>query len=92
MIFEFSESSFNAVVPGDSVPASAGYERGMGSIPALGRSLGGGNGNLLLPGKSYGQRNLVGYSPWDCKELDTTELLSVPAHVGIISKGVNGRK
>ena len=27
---------------------------------------------LLLPGK-YGQRSLVGYSPWDCKESHTTE-------------------
>ena len=30
---------------------------------------------VLLPGKSHGQRNLVGYSPWGCKELDTTEWL-----------------
>ena len=29
----------------------------------------------LLPGKSHGQRSLVGYSPWGCKELDTTERL-----------------
>ena len=28
---------------------------------------------LFLPGESHGQRKLVGYSPWDCKELDTTE-------------------
>ena len=27
----------------------------------------------LLPGESNGQRNLVGYSPWGSKELDTTE-------------------
>ena len=27
----------------------------------------------LLPGKSHGQRSLVGYSPWDCKESDMTE-------------------
>ena len=27
----------------------------------------------LLPGKSHGQRSLVGYSPWGCKESDTTE-------------------
>ena len=27
---------------------------------------------LLLPGKSHGQRSLVGYSPWDPKESDTT--------------------
>ena len=30
---------------------------------------------VLLPGKSHGQRSLVGYSPWDCKESDTTERL-----------------
>ena len=28
-----------------------------------------------LPGKSYGQRSLVGCGPWGCKELDTTEQL-----------------
>ena len=27
----------------------------------------------FLPGKSHGQRNLAGYSPWGCKELDATE-------------------
>ena len=26
-----------------------------------------------MPGESHGQRSLVGYSPWDCKESDTTE-------------------
>ena len=24
---------------------------------------------VFLPGKSHGERNLVGYSLWDCKEL-----------------------
>ena len=28
-----------------------------------------------LPGKSHGQRSLVGYILWGCKELDTTEWL-----------------
>ena len=28
---------------------------------------------VLLPGKSHGQRSLVGYSPWGLKESDTTE-------------------
>ena len=28
---------------------------------------------VFLPGKYYGQRSLVGYSPWGCKQLDTTE-------------------
>ena len=28
---------------------------------------------VLLPGKSHGQRSLVGYSSWGCKELNKTE-------------------
>ena len=44
-----------------------------GSIPGSGRSPGEGNGNPLLPGKSHGQRSLVGYSPWGQKELEVTE-------------------
>ena len=28
---------------------------------------------VFLPGDSYGQRSLAGYSPWGCKELDMTE-------------------
>ena len=28
---------------------------------------------VFLPGESHGQRSLVGYSLWGCKELDTTE-------------------
>ena len=45
-------------------------------IPGLGRSPGGGNGNLfniLDWGKSHGQRSLEGYSPWGHKESDMTE-------------------
>ena len=29
--------------------------------------------SVFLPGKLHGQKSLVGYSPWDCKESDTTE-------------------
>ena len=28
---------------------------------------------VFLPGESQGQRSLAGYSPWGCKESDTTE-------------------
>ena len=62
-----------------SPPASSGDtgDTGdMGSIPGLGRSAGEGNGNPLqysCLGKSYGERSLVGYSPWGLKELDMTE-------------------
>ena len=33
-----------------------------------------------MPGKSHGQRNLVGYSPWDLKESDMTEQLYSLTH------------
>ena len=36
---------------------------------------------ICLPGKSHGQRNLMGYSPWGHKELNTTELLSTHTHI-----------
>ena len=46
---------------------------------------------VLLPGKSHGQRNLVGYSPWGCKELDMTKRLhretQIKVQWGIISQG-----
>ena len=51
----------------------------LGSIPGLGRSPGGGHGNLLWYScleNPHGERGLVGYSLWGCKELDTTEQLS----------------
>ena len=35
---------------------------------------------VFLPGESHGQRSLVGYSPWGCKELDMTEQLNLPRY------------
>ena len=32
---------------------------------------------VFLPGESHGQRSLAIHSPWDCKESDMTEQLSV---------------
>ena len=34
----------------------------------------------FLPREPHEQRSLAGYSPWDCKELDTTERLSRAQH------------
>ena len=31
---------------------------------------------VFLPEESYGWRSLEGYSPWGCKELDTTDQLN----------------
>ena len=36
--------------------------------------------SVFLPGKSHGQRSLVGYSPWGRWELDTTEWLHFHFH------------
>ena len=32
---------------------------------------------VFLPGEFHGQRSLADYSPWGCKELDTTERLTL---------------
>ena len=65
--------------------ASAGIESAynagdLGSIPGSGRSPGEGNGDpphsKFLPGEFHGQRSLADYTPWGCKELDTTEQLT----------------
>ena len=48
----------------------------LASIPGLGRAPGGGHGKPLqysCQKNPHGQRRLVGYCPWDHKELDTTE-------------------
>ena len=38
---------------------------------------------VFLPGKSHGQRSLVGYSPWGRKESDMTEQLHINKHTHI---------
>ena len=48
----------------------------MGLIPESKRFPVVGNGiltSVFLPGKSHGQRNLVGYNPWCCQESGMTE-------------------
>ena len=42
---------------------------------------------VLLPGKSHGRRSLVGYSPWGCQELDTTEPLHFHFSLSCIGEG-----
>ena len=68
-----------------NLPASAGDTRDTGSIPGLGRSPGEGNGNSLqyscLENSMDRGSSLVGYSPWGCKESDTTELLTLSLFV-----------
>ena len=42
---------------------------------------------VLLPGKSHGQRSLVGCSPWGCEESDTTERLHFHVSLSCIGEG-----
>ena len=73
--------------------------RNTGSISGEGRSPEVGNDNPLQysqPGKFHGQRRLVGYSTWGCKESDMTEQLSMHellrtiAQEGILSHSSEG--
>ena len=41
---------------------------------------------VLLPGKSYGQRRLVGCSPWGCEESDTTDDFTFTFHFHALEK------
>ena len=76
--------SLNAIIypgsPGGSVvenpPDNAGD---VGLIPGSRKSPGEGNGNPFqysCLGEFYGQRGLVGYSPWGREESDTTKQLT----------------
>jgi len=38
---------------------------------------------VFWPGEFHGQRSLVGYSPWSCKELDTTEQQTLSLYVSV---------
>ena len=42
---------------------------------------------VLLPGKSHGQRSLVGYSPWGREESDTTKRLHSHFSLSCIGEG-----
>ena len=66
----------------------------LGSIPGLETSSGGGHGNPLKYScleNLHGQGSLAGYSPWGCKESDTTEHLSTASlYIIFIHLSVSG--
>ena len=60
----------------ENSPANAGDIRDTGSIPGSGRppwKRAGQPTPVFSPGESQGQRSLVHYSPWGCKESDAAE-------------------
>ena len=76
----FCQVSYWVGFPGSSdCKVSACNAGDLGLILGLGRSPGEGNVNPLqyscLENSMDRETSLVGYSPWDCKELDTTEQL-----------------
>ena len=62
-------------------PASAEASGNVSSIPGWGRWPGEENGTLL----QYGQRSLLGYSLFDCKESDMTVQLSMHTSVSCVN-------
>ena len=48
-------------------------EKGMATTP------------VFLPGEFHGQKSLVGYSSWGCKELDMTERLTLDFFIIIVN-------
>ena len=74
--FHFIYRDFPGGPDGKESACNAG---GLGLLPGLGKSPGGGHGNPLQHAsleKPHGQRSLVGYSPWGCEESDMTEQLN----------------
>ena len=80
--------NINMDFPGGSVGKESACNAGdLSLIPGLGRSPAGGHGDPLqysCPENPQGQRNLMGYSPWGCKELDTTEQLSSSININLV--------
>ena len=76
-------------IPGSSVGKESTYNAGgLGSISGLGKSSGGGQGNLLQYScleNPYGQRSLACCSPWSLKELD---MISNKAHTHSLSETI----
>ena len=71
--------------PGDSNSKESACNAGdLDSIPGLGRSLGGGHGNLLCSCLVNPLGRGAWQSPWGLKKLGTTEGLSTAQHVAYI--------
>ena len=90
--FFTTRATWDALTRKQDLPNTRGFPEGsdskesacsagdLGSIPGSGRSPGRGHGNPLQYScleYPHGQRSLAGYSPWDHKEWDMTERLTL---------------
>ena len=64
---------FRASLVAQMVKILPGFDPWVGKIPWRREQL---PTPVFLPGEFHGQSSLAGYSPWGCKELDTTEQLT----------------
>ena len=78
----FAQLGQGVFLSGSDGKESACNAGGSGSIPGLGRSLG--IHSSVLDWEIHGQRSLGDYSPWSCKELDTTEQLSLEMSATVV--------
>ena len=65
------ESAHNAGHSGSTPGSGSFLERGWLPTP------------VFLPGEFHGQRILMGWRPWGCKESDTTEWLTLSLSIGL---------
>ena len=76
-VWELETSTVEQGFPGGLAGKESACNAGdPGSIPRSGRCPGEGHGNTLQYScleNPQGQRSLAGYSPWGCRELDTTQ-------------------
>ena len=76
MIFR-KEPCFQVALVVKNLPANVRDVRDSGLISGSGKSPGGAHGNphqYFCLGESHGQRSLVDYRPWGCKESVMTEV------------------
>ena len=88
---EFSNQyHFLGFLGGSDIKESAHNVGDLGSIPGFGKILWRKEWQptpVFLPGKSHRQRSLEGYSPWSCKESDTTEQTTHTHHLYLMRPG-----
>ena len=80
MMYSRLHSSFIGDSSGNLSANTRDAGKRQGINPCVGKIPGGGNGNPFLPRQFYGQRNLLGHSPWGRKDLDMTLRRNIHPH------------
>ena len=92
MMYSRLHSSFIGDSSGNLSANTRDAGKRQGINPCVGKIPGGGNGNPFLPRQFYGQRNLLGHSPWGCKDLDMTLRRNIHPHRCCTARRPQSRK